>query len=367
MYPHCRRASSPTITSGARPLRLRVTVLIAILVVVSVTAAVEDAQAGGRAEEEPSRPAVRVAYAGEADAEENFAHALATELERAVEEGTGGRVGVSLFPEGQLGDPRERLEPGAAEAIIEIVDGDTLRTLLPPLAAADIPFLYAGRTAAGGIFEEGPFAERIRGELSDALGVALLAVVVTDGGGGVSNSVRPLRSPADFESVSFAVSSPGDAAVVEAFGAQAEIVQSGGPSGTAGPVLSGDADGWVGPADELVEVGLSEQLAYRTDLELRFSRLYVLAPEAWLAGLESEDATAVRQAARGAAESIRSAVDARLARRREALEAAGISVYEPSDAERSEFARLGRPAYIDRLEEEVGLEWIITALESSEE
>jgi TRAP-type C4-dicarboxylate transport system substrate-binding protein len=325
-----------------------------LAVVVALLASAPGALAGGTEEDTVT---VSLGYAGPTDPGRNPAHRFAESFAAAVAERSGGRLALLLFPEDQLGTAEELTAADAGELgegpVLAIVPGEVLERRFPPIAAACLPFLYDNRRAARTFFDESVFFERVASDLPAAAGLRLLSEVEADGGVGFSTAERVLRSPADFEGLALITRGGRYAATVESFGAR--------------PVGAGaaGADGWVGTEAGLLAAGLQDDFAHRSDARVAFPRSYLVVDAAAFEALGPEDRRLIEAAAAEATRQHRAAVDARVATVRAALEAAGVSVYVPGEAEREEFRRIAQPAAIDELDARVPLEWITRALEGA--
>jgi TRAP-type C4-dicarboxylate transport system substrate-binding protein len=322
--------------------------------------------AGGRSEE-PAAPTLKLGYGGPADAGRNPAQGFAEELQREVAERSEGRMSVFLFPENQLGTPRELLDGGAA---LTIAPASVLEELVPELRAAAIPFLFPDRDAARRFYRESEFFARIGSVLEEAAGARVLEVVEVPGAVGFSNAVRPLRSPADFSGLSFVLGGGRYGEVVRALGAgvvggSGAGSENGGRNGGGNGI--GAADGTVGTAPELLAAGMHTRFTYRSEVGLAFPVQHLLANRAVLESLSVDDRRVLVAAAGAAAARHADRTDARAATVRTALEAAGVEFFIPGPIGRKELRRIAQPAYIDELERSISLEWITLALDGAAE
>ncbi|MFO7780122.1 MAG: TRAP transporter substrate-binding protein DctP [Spirochaetia bacterium] len=347
--------------SGSASAVALVAAVVASLISVAQVFSPPPVVAGGRSEELPETT-LRLGYGGPADAGRNPAHSFAEELQREVDERSGGRMSVLLFPDNQLGTPRELLDGGAS---LTIAPATVIEELVPELRAAAIPFLFPDREAARRFYRESEFFARVESVMEEAAGARILEVVEVPGAVGFSNAVRPLRSPADFSGLSFATGRGRYGTVVRAFGA--EVVGGNGGSGGSGGDGMGDAAGMVATAPELLAAGMHTRFTYRSEVGLAFPVQYLLAGRAALESLSADDRRIIVAAATAAAARHGDRTDARAATVRTALETAGVQFFIPGPMEREELRRIAQPAYIDELERSISLEWITLALDGAAE
>jgi TRAP-type C4-dicarboxylate transport system substrate-binding protein len=281
-------------------------------------------------------------------------------------------MSVLLFPEDQLGTPRELLDDrlidgglngavvaGAAGPVLTIAPATVVEGLVPQLRAATIPFLFPDREAARRFYRESEFFQRIRSTLAEATGIRMMELVEFPGAVGFSNAVRPLRSPSDFSGLSFTVRSDRYAEVLRALGAEV------GDEGDFEAGGGGDADGWVGTSPQLLAAGIQSRFIYRSEVGLSYPARYLLGSRAALERLSTEELRILEAAAAAARTRHTEVMDARSATVRTALETAGVQFFLPRPVERAELRRIAQPAYIDELARDISLEWITLALDGA--
>jgi TRAP-type transport system periplasmic protein len=169
-------------------------VLLGILVVASL-------YAGGEGEAGPS-PAgqadyvIKYAHGDPPDVNTSSAHADAVMFKTYVEDRSGGRIAVEIYPANELGSEREQLEGVQLNSIqmCNVSEG-TVGIFFPEILATAIPYAFRTYTEAWYTLD-GPFMGDLMAKMAEDTGVRCLDVN-QNGFRNFSNDVRPIRTPAD--------------------------------------------------------------------------------------------------------------------------------------------------------------------------
>lgn len=159
----------------------------------------------------------------------------ARDFKKALEEASGGRIEVQLFPNRQLGDEKAMLDGmrlGTVDA--GIITNAVVAQIEPSFQVVDLPFLFANEAQAQKVLD-GPVGQKLAAKL-ETKGIKLLAFM--EGGfRDMINNVRPVETPADVKGVKYRVmqnpvfigmfSSLGGNAVPMAWGETFTAVQQG--------------------------------------------------------------------------------------------------------------------------------------------
>ncbi|MGN7479247.1 TRAP transporter substrate-binding protein [Solibacillus silvestris] len=144
-----------------------------------------------------------VLYAGHSLAADHPFELAMQQLKQRVEERTDGRVIIETFPLSQLGAERELIE-GLMLGSVDVVVSTSgpVMNFVSDFAVLDLPFLFNDREAAVNILE---------GEIGDELFEQLREIGIVglswgeNGFRHVTNSVRPIETPADLKGLSLRV------------------------------------------------------------------------------------------------------------------------------------------------------------------
>lgn len=156
------------------------------------------------------------------------AHVLATDhatnitaeevFKKEVEEKSGGRIKVEVYPNGQLGGDRQTIEALQLGTLEMCIPGGTvLSGFVEDFMVLDLPFLFPSKDAAFKVFD---------GEVGDELNKKLDGIGIVNLGYGengyrhVTNNKGPVTSPADLKGVKIrTMENPIHMATFKAFGA----------------------------------------------------------------------------------------------------------------------------------------------------
>jgi tripartite ATP-independent transporter DctP family solute receptor len=118
-------------------------------------------------------------------------------FQEIVEEESGGRIKVEIYPNGQLGDDRtmiEGLQFGTLEAVG--VSTSMLANWAPPMLAYDLPFAFPDNETAYQVLD-GPFGEKV-GKLLEKENLVLLAYM-ENGFRQLTNNEKEIKSVKDLK------------------------------------------------------------------------------------------------------------------------------------------------------------------------
>jgi tripartite ATP-independent transporter DctP family solute receptor len=214
---------------------------------------------------------------------------------------------------------------------------------IPEVGLADLPFLFANEAAARAAID-GPFGALLASAFEAKTNSRVLGFF-ENGFRHISNSIRPVRSPADFQGMSIrTLNSPIQARTFELLGAKPTHV---GLAKLIAALKNGEIDGQENPLANTVTYGAHKLHKFHT-LTNHFYVSRVVAAhrqsfDAWPQDLQDAVRRAVRDAIpvqRGYA--VQEEIDAR-----QAIEAAGCAVIDLTAAERKAFQDAVRPVYAE--------------------
>ena len=267
-------------------------------------------------------------------------HVSLLEFEKYVEEKSGGKVQVELFPAGVLGsepDIQESMRMGTLEAFV----GGPFDTISKKLNLFLMPFFFDNQDALMRVAKN---AEVFNIISSDAEANALKILAIGDGGARqITNSKRRITKPADMKGLKLRTPS------IEAIMVCMETL---GASTVSIPLAdcymslkTGVADGQENPVATIYDQKLFEVQKYITYVNYQYhpevltmnAKYYnslpaeyqqILSDAAWLF-IETENKIAIENA------------ESRL----EEMKAYGCDVYTPTDAEKQAFVDACTPVY----------------------
>ena len=132
---------------------------------------------------------------------DNPTGAMATVFKSLVEAGTNGSVMVQTFPSGQLGkdkDVVQQVKAGVIQAGIHSVGG--FASIYPMIGVLDIPFAFENISKTYEVFD-GPFGTKLAADIDKRTGLHTLGFGDSGGFFHLTNSKRPIHTPADMAGV----------------------------------------------------------------------------------------------------------------------------------------------------------------------
>ena len=169
--------------------QMLVILMIALFAVVSVTGTAVAAKT------------LKMHHLNKDDPFDNPTGAMATVFKSLVEAGTNGSVLVQTFPSGQLGkdkDVVQQVKAGVIQAGIHSVGG--FASIYPMIGVLDIPFAFENISKTYEVFD-GPFGAQLAADIDKRTGLHTLGFGDSGGFFHLTNSKRPIHTPADMAGV----------------------------------------------------------------------------------------------------------------------------------------------------------------------
>jgi TRAP-type C4-dicarboxylate transport system substrate-binding protein len=216
-----------------------------------------------------------------------------------LEERTGGAYEVKIFPGGQLGNEVEATRECQAGTTIQMVtiSSGAFSSFYKKYQAVVQPYLFPDRLTAWAFFDSGFFAN-FMDELP-SIGLRYLGTM-DDGGGFVvlTNSLRPVKTPADFEGVRVRTEeNPAHMAVMNAMGASA-VPMAWGDVATA--LATKTAHAQFNAPSIITWAKLWETQKYVTFLNPMYNTNHWLASDKWFKSQSEEHQEVILECAREA-------------------------------------------------------------------
>ncbi len=173
-------------------------VFLAILLAGFVSLGVNGAVAASMADMSP----MTVKLAHVVNEKDGF-HIAATKFKELVEERTGGKVSIELYPNAQLGDERTLLEGMQIGTVdMGIITNGPVANFVEEIAVFELPFLFPSPEAAYAVLD-GEIGQEILASLER---VQLKGLAYAERGfRNLTNNVRPVNGPADMDGLKIRV------------------------------------------------------------------------------------------------------------------------------------------------------------------
>ena len=169
--------------------QMLVILMIALFAIVSVTGTAVAAKT------------IKMHHLNKDDPFDNPTGAMATVFKSLVEAGTNGSVLVQIFPSGQLGkdkDVVQQVKAGVIQSGIHSVGG--FASIYPMIGVLDIPFAFPNISKTYEVFD-GPFGAKLAADIDKKTGLHTLGFGDSGGFFHLTNSKRPIHTPADMAGV----------------------------------------------------------------------------------------------------------------------------------------------------------------------
>ncbi len=141
---------------------------------------------------------IRFAHGDPPDITTSSAHADAVLFKRYVEDRSGGRIKVEIYPANELGSEREQIE-GVQLGSIQMtnISEGTVGIFFPEILATAIPYAFRTYTEAWKVLDS-PYMMNLMEEMRKKTGVRCLDVN-QNGFRNFSNNARTIKTPEDLK------------------------------------------------------------------------------------------------------------------------------------------------------------------------
>lgn len=205
---------------------------------------------------------------------DNPTGAMATVFKSLVEAGTNGSVMVQTFPSGQLGkdkDALQQVKAGVIQAGIHSVGG--FASVYPLIGILDVPFAFPNISKTYEVFD-GPFGKKLAADIEKKTGMHVLGFGDSGGFFHLTNSKRPIHTPADMAGVKIrTMGLDTHKAIITAMGGQPAAISW---SEVYTALQTGVADGQMNPIPIIAFAKFQEVQKYLT------LSGHIFAPYVWI-------------------------------------------------------------------------------------
>ncbi|MBS3918196.1 MAG: DctP family TRAP transporter solute-binding subunit [Deltaproteobacteria bacterium] len=271
-----------------------------------------------------------------------------------VEAETSGGIEVKVFPAGQIGGERELVESTKLGTIQMSMVSGAIAGTYKEAQVLDIPYLFSSPAVAWKVMD-GWFGKEMAEDCLKKTGMRVLAYGET-GFRNFTNSVRPIKSPADMKGLKIRVmETPVYVNMVKALGAA--------PTPIAWPetytaLQQKVVDGQENPVSVILSVKFFEVQKYLTLDGHSYGVDFILVNDKFFQGLPKETQHILKTAAitsgligRGI-QQLNSAVGI------SQLKEKGMEVYSPTAKEKAMFRDAAQKPVIEYIEKQIGRPWI---------
>lgn len=286
---------------------------------------------------------IKLAHLGPPKPFEDSIHGSAVAFKHMIEKRSGGRIQVEIYPSGTLGKEIDMLEAVKNNVIqVHLASMAGLHRIYMPALLPFSPYVFLNEAIAEEVLQ-GPFGQKLLDQFTQKTGIEGLAIL----GGAymvITNSVRPIRSPADMNGIKFRGMDTLQVNMFKSFGASGVPVSW--PE-TYTSLQTGVVHGQTNPAFIVSWAKLNEVQKYMTLANSQFGYQWLVCNKQWHDALSAEDKAIVRDAAKDARKVFRGLTILLDDKAVNDLKESGMDVISLSDKETLEFQKLARPAALD--------------------
>ncbi len=297
---------------------------------------------------------IKFAHVDPADPYTSKKGAAAVTFKGDLESATSGAVSVKLFAAGQLGGERELIEAVKLGTIQMAMVSAAIASYYKEAQVLDIPYLFSSAPVAWRVMD-GPFGKDMAADCLKKTGLRILAYGET-GFRNFTNSVRPIKSPADMKGMKIRVmESPVYVAMIKGLGAQ--------PTPIAWPetytaLEEKVVDGEENPISVIASNKFYEVQKYLTIDGHSYGVDFIIINDKFYESLPKDIQQDVKLAAINAGWAGRGNQEMNSAIGVGQLQEKGMQIYKPTASELNAFRQATQKPVIEYMEKQVGKLWI---------
>lgn len=282
-------------------------------------------------------------------------HVAALAFKAHLEKATGGSVKVEIYPAGQFGKDQptmEGLKLGTLE--LAVAHDGAIATVHKPIGVLGIPFLYDNHEHAWRVYDSA-WLKEFSSDMIKKTGIRMLGLA-DNGVRHFTNSVRPIRSPADMKGMKIRIQpSPVFKALVESLGASPSAIPWADlPTALQQRVVDGQENG----VTNILAASLYQHQKYVTLDGHVWSIHAYMVNERFFQGLSATQKKAVEEGTRKAVAIHRKMTSEQDRNAKQILEKVGMQVTVLSPKQVEPFRKLAQPPVQQWAEKEIGKPYV---------
>jgi tripartite ATP-independent transporter DctP family solute receptor len=288
---------------------------------------------------------IKFAHLGPPKPFEDSIHGDAVAFKYIMEKRSGGRFQVEIYPSGTLGKEIDMLE-ATKNNVIQVHQASMagLHRIYPPALLPFAPYVFRNEAIALEVME-GPFGQKLLDQFTEKTGIKGLTIIPSTYLV-ITNSVRPIRTPADMAGIKFRGMDTLQVNMFKSFGASAVPVSW--PE-TYTSLQTGVVQGQTNPAFIVSWAKLNEVQKYLTLANSQFGEQWLVCNKDWYNSLSADDKRIVRDAGRTAVATSTGLGVLLDDKAITELKEKGMQVNSLTDNEIIAFQKLARPACLEWL------------------
>ncbi|HEY0833652.1 MAG TPA: DctP family TRAP transporter solute-binding subunit [Azospirillum sp.] len=290
-------------------------------------------------------------------------HAAAEAFRKHVEEKSGGKLKVQIYPAGQLGNATSVLEGLRLGSIeLAVVHDGGISSVYKPIDVFMMPYLFRDSQVAWAVWD-GPFTKEFGEDMLKRTGIRLMAFA-DNGIRHFTNSKRPIKTPADLKGLKIRVQpSPVYIKLVESLGASTSAIDWG---ELPAALAQGTVDGQENGVTNILAASLYQHQKHATlDGHVYSLHAYLFSDAFWQT-LTDQEKKIVAEGVDIAKDIHRRMTAEQDNAAKSILESKGMQVTTLTPAERDAFRDVAQPPVRAFLEQEFGKERVTRLVEAVE-
>ena len=297
---------------------------------------------------------LKFAHLGNPDPFKSAGQAAVLNFKYLMEKGSGGRYQIDIYPAGTLGKEIDLME-AVKNNVVQFFSASmvALHRIFPPALIMMSPYVFRNEAVAWEVID-GAFGQKLLDAFTEKTDVK--AFLVFDVGfSTITNSVRPLRKPEDFKGIKFRGMGTLQVNMFNSLGGSAvpiswtEVYTS---------LQTGVVHGQTNPPSIIYAFKLYEVQKYLSLANSQFMYQLWVCNKQWYDGLSEEDKKLIRDAAKGASQTVRGMSLLLDQKAITELKKVGMTVSALSDSEIVELQKLARPAGLKWLKTQMDPQWV---------
>jgi tripartite ATP-independent transporter DctP family solute receptor len=267
-------------------------------------------------------------------------HQAALKWKELVEQRTGGKIRVQVFPSSQLGSGTQMVEQAQAGALeVAILPTAWIAPLAPSVQVLDLPFLFPNREVAHRVID-GPAGEAILQPLEK---VNIKGIVFWESGFKQFTGNFPIRQPSDYKGTKIrTMPAPVLQEQFKAFGAVPTMINF---SELYSALQQKVVDGQENPIATIANMKFFEVQKHLTLSDHGFIAYVFMVNKPFLDKLPADQRDALVTSAKEASKYQRELIEKAEAVHLETFKKAGLEIVRPTPEQRAEFEKASQPVY----------------------
>jgi C4-dicarboxylate-binding protein DctP len=285
----------------------------------------------------------------------NFNYAAQLAFKNYVESNSAGRMTVTLYTNGQLGNGPEILQQCMQQVIYATTTGEAdLSSYYPQLQIFSIPYCFKNRAEFYAMLDS-PFMKEMNDDIATKTNIRIISAFDNGGFRNFSNSIRPIHSAADLKGLKIrCMEIPAHLETVKSFGSLPTPIPY---TELYNALQTGVVDGQENSPMVMMDGSVYEVQKYYTLDGHMISPAYIAVNESWLKSLPADLQRIVLDGGKIAEYAARGAINSGESLALNIIRESGVEIYSPSDTEKKTF-EIAREPVVNWIKGQIAPEFV---------